>query len=170
VGSTGQIAGQIAGRIADGRRASWRTALGAGLLALTLAGCAEVPRTHGYVPTEAELDAIEVNLDTRDTVRSIIGDPAVTGMLDDRGWFYVKSQFRTYGWREPEETRRDVVAVLFDERGLVENIERFGIEEGEVIALSRRVTETDASSIGFLQQLLGNIGNFNPAGFLGEGT
>lgn len=151
-------------------RMSWRSALGAGLLAVVLSGCAEVPRTHGYVPTEADLAAIEVNLDTRDTVRSIIGDPTVTGMLDDRGWFYVKSQFRTYGWREPEETGREVVAVVFDDRGIVANVERFGIEDGEVIALSRRVTETEASGIGFLQQLFGNIGNFNPAGFLGDGT
>ncbi len=166
MGSTGHIAGGIAG----GRRTSWRAALSAGLLFLALAGCAELPRTHGYVPTDAELAAIEVNLDTRDTVRSIIGDPALTGMLDDRGWFYVKSQFRYYGWREPEETGRAVVAVLFDERGLVENIERFGIEDGEVIALSRRVTDSNVSGVSFLQQLFGNIGNFNPAGLLGDGT
>jgi outer membrane protein assembly factor BamE (lipoprotein component of BamABCDE complex) len=138
-------------------------------LALAVAGCAEQIRTHGYVPSVAETDSIEVGLDTRTTVQSIIGEPAVTGMLDDRGWFYVKSQFRDYGWREPEEVGREVVAILYDEQGLVENVERFGIEEGRVIALSRRVTDTSASGVSFLQQLFGNIANFNPAGFLADG-
>lgn len=137
---------------------------------LALGGCAEQIRTHGYVPTVAETDAIEVGLDTRSTVRAIIGDPATTGMLDDRGWFYVRSQFREFGWREPQEVGREVVAVLYDERGLVENIERFGIENGRVIALSRRVTDTNTSGVSFLQQLFGNIGNFNPAAFLGDGS
>lgn len=162
---TGGVEGAVGGAV--GRQV--RRLGAAGLVALMLAGCAEQVRTHGYAPTASEVEEIEVGLDTRETVRAIIGDPVVTGMVDDRGWFYVKSQFREYGWREPEETGREVVGVIFDERGVVENVERFGIENGQVVALSRRVTESDASGISFLQQLFGNIGNFNPAGFLGGG-
>jgi len=142
------------------------TALGLAAAGL-LAACAELTETHGYAPTPGDLSYIEVGRDTRATVESILGRPSATGVIDERGWFYVKSEFRTYGWREPEEISRSVVAILFDETGTVSNIETLGIRDGEIVALSRRVTETTSSEVGFLQQLFGNVGVFDPASALG---
>ncbi|MGI1661838.1 outer membrane protein assembly factor BamE [Palleronia sp. KMU-117] len=139
----------------------------AGLVVLSLSGCAQRYRTHGYAPTQAELDSIEVGLDTRDTVRVIIGDPVVTGVVADQAWFYVKSEFLDYAWRAPQETGRTVVGILFDERGRVANIETYGIEDGQVVALSRRVSDSGTTGVGLLQQIIGNVGNFNPLGALG---
>ncbi len=138
-------------------------------LAAGLSACTRLTDTHGFVPTEGDLAEIEVGRDTRSTVQSIIGRPSTTGIIDESGWFYVKSEFRQFGWREPEEVGREVVAVLFDERGLVANIERFGIEDGRIVALSRRVTDDNTAGVSFLQQLFGNLGNFNPAQFLDGG-
>jgi len=50
------------------------------------------------------------------------------------------------------------VAVTFTDAGIVENVERFGLEDGRVIALSRRVTDSNIKGVGFLRQLLGNFG------------
>ncbi|KPQ14077.1 MAG: hypothetical protein HLUCCO18_16175, partial [Rhodobacteraceae bacterium HLUCCO18] len=41
------------------------------------------------------------------------------------------------------------------------NVERFGLEDGNVVALSRRVTDSNVQGIGFLRQLLGNLGRIN---------
>lgn len=154
-----------------GGRPTIRSAICAGLLVLALAGCAERYRTHGYAPTQAELDSIEVGLDTRATVRAIIGDPVMTGLVDDRAWFYVKSEFLDYAWRAPQATGRTMVGILYDDRGRVANIETYGIEDGQVVALSRRVTDDNTTGVGLLQQLLGNVGNFNPLqGLTGGGT
>lgn len=142
-------------------------AICAGLIVLGLSGCAQRYRTHGYAPTQADLEAIEVGLDTRDTVRAIIGDPVVTGVVEDQAWFYVKSEFLDYAWRAPEETGRTVVGILFDERGRVANIETYGIEDGQVVALSRRVSDSGTTGVGLLQQIIGNVGNFNPLAALG---
>ncbi|MBC7156656.1 MAG: outer membrane protein assembly factor BamE, partial [Rhodobacteraceae bacterium] len=38
-------------------------------------------------------------------------------------------------------------------------VERFGLRDGEVVALSRRVTETNVRGVTFIRQLIGNIGN-----------
>ena len=51
-----------------------------------------------------------------------------------------------------------MVAISFSEAGNVTNIERFGLERGRVVALSRRVTESNIKGIGFLRQLFGSIG------------
>ena len=54
---------------------------------------------------------------------------------------------------------RQLVAVSFDGDGTVSNVERFGLEDGRVIALNRRVTDVAVKSPGLIRQLLGSIGN-----------
>ena len=67
---------------------------------------------------------------------------------------------------EPEVVERQVLAISFDEQDMVQNIERFGLEDGQIVPLARRVTSTSVEGKGFLRQLLGNIGNFNPGALL----
>lgn len=141
--------------------------MGLSLAFLGVVACAPVVNTHGYAPTDVDLAELQVNVDTRDTVESIVGRPSTTGVMDESGWYYVKSEFRDFGWRESEEISREVVAILFDDVGVVQNIERFGIENGRIVALSRRVSNDNTAGVSFLQQLFGNIGNFNPGQFLG---
>jgi len=63
---------------------------------------------------------------------------------------------------------REVVAITYNDAGTIANIERFGLEDGRVVPISRRVTSTNTQGISFLRQLFRNIGNFNPADFLGD--
>jgi hypothetical protein len=48
----------------------------------------------------------------------------------------------------------------------VSNVERFGLADGRVVPLSRRVTETNIQGSGLIRQLLGNLGNFDPGAFI----
>ncbi|ARE38888.1 Outer membrane lipoprotein OmlA [Rhodovulum sp. P5] len=132
---------------------------------MTLSACTPIIRNHGYAPTEADLEEIVVGVDTRDTVADVVGSPTVSGVMRDNAWYYVESRWRTIGYRAPEITDRQVVAISFDRNGTVANIERFGLEDGRVIALNRRVTESNIQGISFLRQLLGNIGQVTPEQF-----
>ena len=89
-------------------------------------------------------------------------------MLSDSGWYYVESKFRQYGPRENKEIDRTVVAISFDSDGVVENIERFGLEDGRVVVLERRVTDSNTQGVSFLRQLFSNLGNFNPGDFFND--
>lgn len=132
--------------------------LAAFTLALALSACSATYRNHGYIPPQEQLDDIMIGIDTRDTVKAAIGAPGTSGLLTGSAWYYTESRFRTLGAREPEEIDRQVVAISFDDKGLVENIERFGLERGRVIILSRRVTDANVKGITFLRQLFGNFG------------
>ena len=129
---------------------------------MALSGCVAIKRNHGYVPSDDELAQVIVGVDTKDSVAEVIGRPGTEGLLASSGWYYVRSQFRTLGAFEPQEVDREVVAISFDPNGTVANIERFGLEQGQVVALSRRVTESNVQGVGFLQQLFGNLGRINP--------
>jgi outer membrane protein assembly factor BamE (lipoprotein component of BamABCDE complex) len=130
------------------------------LALLAVAACSNIDRKHGYVPLDEDLEQIVVGVDTKDTVAEAIGRPTTAGILSEGGWYYVKSSFRAYGLREPKEIDREVVAISFDGDGVVENIERFGLEDGRVVAISRRVTDSNIKGVSFLRQLFGSIGNF----------
>lgn len=141
-------------------------ALAAVLVAgLAAAGCTRMEKSHGFAPTENELALVEVGRDTRATVEILIGAPTFESLRTVDGWYYVKSDYETYLWRAPEEVNREVVAILFSQAGTVANIERFGLENGRVIPLSRRVTESNVSGISFTRQLFGNVGNFQVQDF-----
>jgi len=131
------------------------------------AACTPIIKKHGYVPPPEDLAEIKVGVDTRDTVAESIGAPSSSGVVRDSDYYYVSSRIRHYGPKRPEVISRELVAISFDQRGVVRNIERFGLEDGVVVVLDRRVTDSSVQNKGFLRQLLGNIGNFNPANIPG---
>ncbi|NJM84453.1 MAG: outer membrane protein assembly factor BamE [Tabrizicola sp.] len=138
--------------------AAWRAG-GLALIVLTgVSACTPIYRNHGYVPAEDELALVEVGTDTQETVGEKIGRPSAQGLLNDDGWFYVQSRYKTIGPREPVEIDRQVLVVNFNEAGVVQNIGRFGLEDGRVVEISRRVTESNIKGIGFIRQLLGSFG------------
>ena len=128
---------------------------------MALAACSATIRNHGYIPPEEALNAVIVGVDTRDSLEASIGKPSTSGVLRDSSWFYIGSQVRHFAARKPEEINREVVAVRFDETGTVTNVERFGLERGQVVVLSRRVTETTIRDVTFIRQIIRNFGNFD---------
>ncbi|WP_299362552.1 outer membrane protein assembly factor BamE [uncultured Paracoccus sp.] len=133
-----------------------------------LAGCTPIYRNHGYVPSDDELVQVVVGQTTRDDLEGLIGRPSAQGVLTGSGWYYVGSRWEHYGARAPREIRREVVAISFDPSGLVANVERFGLERGRVVTLSRRVTDTGVQGSNLIGQLLRNIGQFDPGGFIDQ--
>lgn len=135
---------------------------------LSLSACAEIVRNHGYAPTDLELEEIIVGVDTRDTLDEAVGRPSTSGVLRESAWYFVGSQIRHYGATKPKEINREVVAISFTQAGVVENIERFGLERGQVVTLSRRVTETTKVQSTLVRQILRNFGRIDAGAITGE--
>jgi outer membrane protein assembly factor BamE (lipoprotein component of BamABCDE complex) len=134
---------------------------------VALGACAASYRNHGYVPTEAELAEIVVGVDNKDSVEETIGIPSAGGVLDGDGYYYVRTQVRTFAFRRPEVVDRQLVAISFNTGGTVTNIERYGLQDGNPVVLSRRVTSSSTEGKTFIRQLLGNIGQIGTGGFGG---
>ena len=140
----------------------------AALVVGSLSACARLEEDHGYVPEPSALNNVVVGRDTKDTIGTALGQPGTRGIVDDLGWYYVRSDYERFLWRAQVETDRQVVAITFNDAGVVQNVERFGLQDGQVVALSRRVTDANTQGIGFLRQLFGNLGNFDAATFFDE--
>ncbi len=133
---------------------------------LGLAACSPIERFHGYAPSEEALLDVLVGVDTRDTVISTLGSPSTSDVTNSGDLFYVASEWKTIGPFAPKEVSREVVAIRMDANDVVTNVERFGLEDGNVVVVSRRVTEGSIQDITFLRQLLGTLGNFDAGQFI----
>lgn len=125
--------------------------------------CTPIYANHGYVPDDKDLAEIQTGVDTRDTVAAFLGRPSAEGLLGDTQWFYVQSRWKTFGAKAPQEIDREVVAITFDDAGRVANIERFGLDKGEVVAISRRITTEPIKGRSALAQIFANIGRLDPS-------
>lgn len=130
-------------------------------LTLVIAGCVPIYRHHGYIPPPEDLAQVVVGQTTQGELDTLIGRPSSQGLLAGSGWYYVGSRWRYYGPTRPQEVSREIVAITFAENGTVANVERFGLEQGRIVALSRRVTNSGITSISAIRQILGNIGNLS---------
>ena len=135
-------------------------AAAASLLALT--ACSATYQNHGYVPPEEDLQQLVVGVDTRATVDDVVGPPTTAGVLDSGDYFYVRTRMREFGMFRPEVVERQVLAISFDDSDTIANIERFGLEDGKAVPLSRRVTDSSVMDNGFFRQMLRNVSNINP--------
>lgn len=144
----------------------FRTGLLGLCLALGLAACSATFDNHGFVPPPEDLAEVGIG-DSRETVAETIGTPGASGVMRDEAWFYTAYRVRNYAYRAPEVTERQILAVSFDGAGRVQNVEEFGLDDGNIIQLSRRVTTSSVREVSFLSQILSNFGRINVADVLG---
>lgn len=150
----------------------WRTrATGlafAASLSLVVASCAPTITVHGYVPTPSQVEDITPGIDTRLSVEDRIGRPASTGLLRDSDWYYVQSTMEQLTYNPPRTTDRKVVAIAFDEEGVVTSVQTYGLEDGKIINLSPRITPTAGQRENVLLRIFAGVLNFDAEGLLGD--
>ncbi|WP_213685271.1 outer membrane protein assembly factor BamE [Roseicyclus sp.] len=129
-------------------------------LALSLAACDATFDNHGYVPPAEALEQVQIGA-SRDAVIAAIGTPGAAGVMRDEAWLYTAYRIRSLGVRAPQIMERQLLAISFDANGRVSNVEEFGLEDGRVVQLSRRVTTSSVREVTFFGQLLGNFGRIN---------
>jgi outer membrane protein assembly factor BamE (lipoprotein component of BamABCDE complex) len=139
--------------------------------ALTIGGCAMVAptkETRGHRVETYQLEEIVPGVQTRADVAALLGSPSITAPFGDDSWFYVSSVTRTRVGRTQAVDEQTVVAIRFDERGVVQKVETLGLDDAAEITPVARVTPTPGNDRNFLQMLFGNIGRFTPGGDSGR--
>lgn len=142
-----------------------RDATTALLLAGAAAACSPTTQIHGYVPPPSDVARLTPGVDTMATVEETLGLPTSTGLLRDTAWFYVQSVFENYTYNPARVVDRTVLVVNFDPNGVVTEIDRYGIEDGRIVNLTARTTDTGGRQLGVLEQLFGNLLNIDAEQF-----
>ncbi|MBF9032021.1 outer membrane protein assembly factor BamE [Rhodobacterales bacterium HKCCE3408] len=153
-----------------GRTVSVRRTGLALVAALALAACSATFQNHGFVPEEEELEAILPGVDTRESLELSLGQPSAAGIIREDAWFYAAYRVRNFAYQAPEVIERDIVAITFDDDGVVRNVERFGLEDGQMVQLSRRTTDSGIGEVTVLTQILRNFGRLDVGNIIAGGN
>lgn len=126
-----------------------------------LSACAPTVQIHGYVPPESDVSRIRPGFDDAGSVEEILGRPSSSGVLADSAWYYVQSTVESFTYHAPRVVDRKVLAVNFNDRGVVTDVRRYGLSDGRIVDLQPRTTETGGREMGVLEQLFGNVLNLD---------
>ena len=133
-------------------------------LALGSGACTARIDQRGNKPDEDQVVLINPGVDDKNRVAELIGTPSVISTFNDRTWYYISKRTETVAFFDPETVDQEVLAISFDDNGVVDNMRIYGPEDGRTIAYVDRTTPTEGNELTLIQQLLGNLGRFNPEG------
>ena len=136
--------------------------LGVMAVLILLSACAAQYRMHGYMPPQQDVDALVVGVDTQGSVAESLGVPSSGGVTRENAYFYVRSRIQQGALGRPTEVDRQVLMLSFDKQGVLSNIERFGLQDGNVVSLEHRVTKTAGPELSLIRQIIGSIGGSIP--------
>ena len=136
------------------------------LLVVALAGCSTIRQQHGYAPSDEEVAGLEPGVSNAQQVINTFGVPTMVEDVFGTTWIYVESSTARRGWNAPETQRRRVVAISFDETGVITNVEVLALEDGQEVARTRRVTESFSDTLSVFEQLFSNFGRIGAADIL----
>ena len=103
-------------------------------------------------------------------VTAIIGSPTAHDSFDDNTWLYISELTQQRIGRTLGEIDQSVVVLNFDGKGVLKTIGNYDKNAALPVTVIARTTASPGTEASFLQQLLGNIGRFNPAGIGTTGT
>ncbi len=130
-------------------------------LVLALAACSPRVDVRGNLPDPERLSEIAPGEQTRQEVAQILGTPSSVAMFDKETWYYVSQRTETIAFFKPEIMERNVVVLQFDEKGIVSDIRKLGVEDGKDVLPVDRTTPTSGNTLSLWDQIFGNFGRFN---------
>lgn len=135
------------------------------LIAAWLGGCSvfEQPaQMRGVHIDEAQMKQLVPGTTTRADATSLIGSPTTRATFDDNTWIYIGEVTRPRIGRVQGVESQDVEVLTFDQNGVLRDIRKLTGKDSKPVDVVSRTTPSPGSSASFMQQLLGNVGRYNP--------
>ncbi len=128
--------------------------------ALTTAACGNGRALRGYVFDTELADAIQPGVDNRTSVETTLGTPTMKATFDDATWYYVSTTVRIRPIFWPDATEHRVLAVSFNDSGVVSDVNNFGLDDRREVTNVGDKTPTKGRKLNLFEQIFGSIGRF----------
>jgi len=130
------------------------------MLCFGVAACSGTVNTHGDKLEPDRLNELVAGQHTRDDVAAILGSPSSTSPFDDDSWYYISNRTETLAFLAPKVTEQQVVVVKFNSEGIVQEIDKLGLDQKREVDIVDRETPTTGNDVSILDEFIGNIGRF----------
>ncbi len=124
-----------------------------------MGGCAETVTKHGQLFRESDLQQIQPGM-MQEQVRLALGTPTSTTTTGSgQVYYYISSTMSQKAFFEPTEVDRKVVAIYFNQTGMVDRVANYGLKDGKIFDFVSRTTPAPGGNEeGVLKQLFRNLG------------
>jgi outer membrane protein assembly factor BamE (lipoprotein component of BamABCDE complex) len=145
----------------------------AALVLLPLTGCglpnifAPSHLRRGSLMDEDAIKQLVPGISNRADATSVLGSPTAHATFDDNTWIYYSAVTSTRIGRTPGISDQRVLVLKFDSGGTLRALTRLHDGDFKEVAMAPGATPSPGSEASFMQQLLGNVGRFSPAGLPG---
>lgn len=127
-----------------------------------LAACSPRTAIRGNFVTESQVARIKAGETSRTSIARMLGPPSAQSTFDRRIWYYIGTREEKWAFMNPNVEEQHIVAVYFDERGTVERVRRYSETDARDIDIVSRETPTSGRTVGFFEQIFGNLGATAP--------
>ncbi len=131
------------------------------LLGLLLPACATKTIMRGHIPDPGVVSSLKAGESTRNDVIARLGSPSALSSFQDNLWYYIGEEVEKEGFLDPEITARTILAVSFDDDGLLSAANEYTLDHARKVQFVERITPTEGQEFTLIQQLLGNLGRFS---------
>ena len=140
------------------------------MASIELAGCQYFVinrQTRGNMVDPIDYTQLVPGTSTRADAASLLGSPTTRGTFDDNTWIYIGMLTQPTIGGYPHIDKQQVLVLNFDPNGVLKSMQRETGKNAVRVAMDSRVTPSPGSEASILQQVIGNVGRYNPAGLLG---
>jgi len=141
-----------------------RNLLMAGLIGGALLACAPIIDQRGYVFDDRLIERLEIGKTNIDQTLAILGSPSTTSEINGKAFYYIHSRFVRESYRASKEVDRKVMAIYFDRQSNIRDIAIYGLDDGIIIEIVQRTTESQGAELSIIGQLFSNAGRFGDGG------
>lgn len=128
---------------------------------LVLAGCNNPVDQRGNLPDPEKLAQIKPGTTDKATVTQLLGSPSSVATFEPNTWYYISQKTKPLAFLTPERLDQEVVAIDFDESGIVQDLRRKSMADGQTVEPNPNATPAPGREFSVLEQLIGNFGKFS---------
>ncbi|EHH68612.1 hypothetical protein GMO_13820 [Gluconobacter morbifer G707] len=132
---------------------------------LLLGGCsffAPIPEPRGSLIEKTDYAQLSPGTTTRSEVLDALGSPTAHATFDDNTWIYVSMVTSPTPLDFPTVDKQQVVVLNFDNSGVLRKMDTLHKRDAIYVGMVGAKTPTPGTKISVLQELLGNVGRYNP--------
>lgn len=134
---------------------------------LGLPGCSifsATPHYRGVAIGNDQLQQLTPGVSQQADVQALLGPPTFVEPFDQNNWVYVSQITRMRIGQTEGVDKQRVVIVTFNQNGAYQSYHLETLKNALPVAMDGKITPAPGGSPGFLRQLIGGVGSYNPLG------
>ena len=134
---------------------------------LALSGCAlfsDAPRYRGIAVTQHDLNELAPGMASEADAQALLGPPTFQEQFEPNNWVYVSQITKMRIGNTEGVEQQHVVVLTFDNNGILKSVSQKDLQNGVQVAMDKSETPVPGGHAGFIQQLVGGVGSYNPLG------